>query len=149
MDSENNLQLQIAFATSSQTHLDQHFGSCQSLTIYSITPTGCKRLNSVEFPASQEGHNQQKIKARLDALAGCFAVYCLACGNPVRQQLLAQGTRVIIQPAGNLISELVEQIQNNWPGKVALRQQRQSNRKQDVDYFTQLAESEWEDSEWS
>lgn len=148
MDSENNLQLLFAFATSSQTHLDQHFGSCQSLTIYSVTPTGCKRLTSVEFPES-EGHNQQKINARLSALKGCFAVYCLACGNPVRQQLLAQGTRVIIQPEGNLISELVQQIQSNWPGEIALRQKRQTSRKQDADYFNHLAESEWEDSEWN
>ena len=138
--SENSLN--IAFATTNQTDLDQHFGSCQSLVIYSLTPDSYEQLQCIEFPYC-EGHNQQKINDRLAALSDCFAVYCLACGNPVRKQLLAQGTRVVIKSKEQPISELVQQIQSNWPGKIALRQQRQNSRKQDTDYLAQLADSEF------
>ncbi|MCW8995107.1 MAG: hypothetical protein OQK77_04750 [Psychromonas sp.] len=137
-------RLNIAFASSNQIHLDEHFGSCRQFIIYSLSPDASERLRTVQFIA-REGHNQQKINDRLMALQDCFAVYCLACGNPVRQQLLAQGTRVIIHPQIAEIDSLLPQIQANWPGEVARRQQRQTIKKQDADYFQQLADSEWDE----
>ena len=136
--------LNIAFATSNQTHLDEHFGSCRQLSIYSLSPNSREHLKTIEF-VPREGHNQQKINDRLAALQDCFAVYCLACGNPVRQQLLAQGTRVVIRSEAQLIDNLLSQIQANWPGKIALRQKRQTTRKQNADYLSELADSEWDE----
>lgn len=135
--------INIAFATSNGNELNEHFGSCMQLCIYNLTPTSNEHLTTVFFTPSDEGHNSQKIAERLATLTGCFAVYCLACGNPVRKQLLTQGTRVIIHPA-ELIHHLLTQIQSNWPGKIAQRQTRQRNRKQHHDYFTDLSDSEWE-----
>ena len=135
--------LNIAFATSDESTLDQHFGSCQQMSIYRLTPNSSEHIQTVIFKPSEEGHNQQKIRERLDALSDCFAVYCLACGNPVRQQLLIQGTRVVIH-SEDLIENILPQIQTNWPGKIALRQERQLSKKKDADYFSKLAESEWE-----
>jgi nitrogen fixation protein NifX len=135
--------LDIAFASSNETDLDEHFGSCHQLTIYRLTPDNSTYLESIKF-TTEQGHNQQKISDRLAALTNCFAVYCLACGNPVRQQLLAQGTRVVIHPHNQNIDKLITQIQTNWPGKIALRQTKQRSKKEDSDYFNKLAESEWE-----
>lgn len=135
--------LKIAFATNNQTDLNEHFGSCQQLSIYRLSPKHSKHLKSVNF-IGQDGHNQQKINDRLQALQDCFAVYCLACGNPVRQQLMANGVRVVVHPQAELIDNLISQIQTNWPGKIAQRQQQLANKKEDNDYFTNLADSEWD-----
>jgi nitrogen fixation protein NifX len=148
MNELTNDRLNIAFATDNQTHLNEHFGSCQKFTIYSLSPDSYEHLQTIDFMAC-EGHNQQKINDRLAALQDCFAVYCLACGNPVRQQLMANGIRVVIHPQPELIENIIPQIQASWPGKIASRQQRQTSRKKDADYFNQLADSEWEDSEWN
>ena len=139
----NTNSLNIAFATSNEKELDQHFGSCKQISIYRLTPDGSEHLNTVAFLPSAEGHNQQKITERLGALNDCFAVYCLACGNPVRKQLLKQGTRVVIHSEA-LIEHILPQIQANWPGEIARRQEQQLSKKQDADYFSKLAESEWE-----
>ena len=144
MDELTENRLNIAFATNNQTHLNDHFGSCQQLTIYSLSPESSEHLKTVDF-INVEGHNQQKINDRLAALQDCFAVYCLACGNPVRQQLMANGIRVVIHPQAELIEDLVAQIQANWPGKIALRQKRQTTRKQNADYLSELADSEWDE----
>jgi nitrogen fixation protein NifX len=136
-------KLKIAFATNNQTDLNEHFGSCQQLSIYSLSPAHSEHVKSVNFIA-QDGHNQQKINDRLQALQDCFAVYCLACGNPVRQQLMANGIRVVVHPQTELIDSLISQIQTNWPGKIAQRQQQQANKKEDNDYFASLADSEWD-----
>ena len=143
MDELTENRLNIAFATNNQTHLNEHFGSCQQLTIYSLSPECGEHLRTIDFMVC-EGHNQQKINDRLVALQDCFAVYCLACGNPVRQQLMANGIRVVIHPQAELIEDLVTHIQANWPGKIAQRQQRQTSKKQDADYFANLADSEWD-----
>jgi hypothetical protein len=70
-------------------------------------------------------------------------VYCLACGNPVRQQLLKQGIRVIIRPEKELIISAISKLQTHWPGTIANRQQRQIAKKTNVDYLSKLADSEW------
>jgi len=139
----NANSLNIAFTTSNEKELDQHFGSCKQISTYRLTPNSSEHLTTVAFLPSAEGHNQQKITERLGVLSDCFAVYCLACGNPVRKQLLAQGTRVVIHNL-DLIDNIVAQIQANWPGEVAQRQARQLRKKQDADYFDKLADSEWE-----
>lgn len=135
-------KLNIAFATNNQIHLNEHFGSCQQFAIYSLSQGSSEHLRTVDFIAI-EGHNQNKINDRLNTLQGCFAVYCLACGNPVRQQLMANGIRVVIHSQAALIEELLAQIQANWPGKIAQRQQRQKSKKEDADYFEKLADSKW------
>lgn len=140
-NSENSLL--IAFATSNNVDLDAHFGSCPAMSLYRLTPDGCEHIKSVEFTAV-EGHNQQKINDRLTILNGCFAVYCLACGNPVRKQLMAQGTRVVIYPEQSSIESVINHIHNNWPSQVALRQAKQREKKKQADYFETLTESEWE-----
>ena len=134
--------LNFAFATSNQIHLDEHLGKCQSLAIYSISPNSSEHINTV-YLSHDEGHNRQKIYERLTALRDCFVVYCLACGNPVRQQLLAQGTRVVVYSTTVTIEQLIAQIQANWPGKVALRQKRQLEKQQDANYLSNLEVSEW------
>jgi hypothetical protein len=57
---------------------------------------------------------------------------------------MTNGIRVVIHPQAELIDDLILQIQSNWPGKIALRQQRQVNKKQDSSYFEELADSEWD-----
>lgn len=136
--------LNIAFASNNGSDMDAHFGSCQRLAIYRVTPESSEHINTVAFLPAAQGHNLQKINERLAALGECFAVYCLACGTPVRKQLLTQGTRVVVQSQATAIENILPQIQANWPGKIALRQERQLSKKQDADYFSKLAESEWE-----
>jgi len=142
---ENSLD--IAFASSNEVDLDEHFGSCDQLTIYRLSPENSIYINSIQFNAGQaHDHNQQKTNERLNALSNCFAVYCLACGAPVRQQILTQGTRVVIYPKKVAINKLIAQIQANWPGEIALRQHHLHNKRQDTDYFHKLAESEWDET---
>lgn len=139
---ENSLN--IAFATSNERTLDEHFGSCHQLAIYRLTSNSSEHISTVTFAPSEAGHNQQKISERLASLENCFAVYCLACGNPVRKLLLAQGTRVVLHPQAELIENILPQIQANWPEAVARRQERRLSKKKDANYFSELAESEWE-----
>lgn len=136
--------INIAFATDNQTHVNQHLGSCRTLSIYGLSPDKAELQQVVEFTAVQ-GHNQQKIAARIKVLKDCFAVYCLACGDPVRKQLMANGIRVIKLEAPDHISQQIQQIQANWPGNIAFRQQRKQQSSEQR--FTELGDSDWQADE--
>ncbi|MEI6896315.1 MAG: NifB/NifX family molybdenum-iron cluster-binding protein [Psychromonas sp.] len=138
---ENSLL--IAFATSNEQQVNEHFGRCNKLTIYRLSTSSSEHIKTVNFNPSED-HHPQKTDDKLAALSDCFAVYCLACGNPVRHKLLTQGTRVVMLPHAQLIDTILSQIQENWPGEIALRQEKLSNKKKDADYFNKLAQSEWE-----
>lgn len=135
-------QLNIAFASHDNIKVDQHFGRSKQFYIYQLFPDQYRLLDRLPL-TSHSQDNQQKIAQRLQAISDCFAVYCLACGAPVRQQLLAQGTRVVVLPKTQRIDVLIEKIQQNWPGNIALRQHQYRDQQQKKQYFDQLAESQW------
>lgn len=139
----NELTLDIAFASNDEKNVNQHFGSCLYLTIYRLTRHDSEHLENISFELIKS-NNKQKISNRLKAIKNCFAVYSLGCGNPVRQQLLTQGTRTVIKEENQPIAEILKQIQGNWPGAIAIRQQQHLIKKQDKHYFEKLANSQWD-----
>ena len=54
--------------------VDQHFGSCASLLIYSVAPDRAELLQVTEFNVEQ-GHNQGKLDSRMAVIADCFVVF--------------------------------------------------------------------------
>jgi len=139
-------QLNIAFASHDNINVDQHFGRSEQFSIYQLSPNQHRLFDTLSL-ASHAQDKQQKIVQRLQAINHCFAVYCLACGAPVRQQLLAQGTRVVVLPETQRIDALIEKIQQNWPAHIALRQHQSRNQQQKKQYFAQLAESQWTETD--
>ena len=87
---EGKAGLRVAFASADHKRVDQHFGSCASLLIYSVAPDRAELLQVTEFNIEQ-GHNQGKLDSRMAVIADCFAVFCTAVGESVFRQLLAAG----------------------------------------------------------
>lgn len=140
--SNQEAQLHIAFATDDQILINQHLGSCQSLRIYGLSPGSAQLEQVVEFKPIK-GHSPQKIQARLKVLSHCFAVYCLACGDVVRKQLMQQGIRVIKLEHDTLINEQIQHIQQNWPTQLAQRLSR--TRQRSKQRFSEFEVSEWDE----
>lgn len=86
--------LKIAFATSDQRHVDQHFGSCERLAFYLVTQDDARFDGIAAFEKAAQDGNEDKLAARIDALSGCAAVYCRAIGASA----IAQVKRVGVQP---------------------------------------------------
>lgn len=86
--------LHVAFATSDQKHIDQHFGSCQGFAIYLVSKDETRFKEAIAFAPAREDGNEDKLKARIEALQGCAAIYCLAVGGSAIAQLKQAG----IQP---------------------------------------------------
>lgn len=135
--------LKVAFASGDHKRVDQHFGSCEALMVYGIAPDRAELLQVTEFRVEQ-GHSLAKLESRMEVIAGCFAVFCVAVGESVFRQLLAAGVRAIRVDSGTPISQLIRQLQQQWP-EGAESGRRQQRRERQDDRLAALAASDWDD----
>jgi nitrogen fixation protein NifX len=93
---DNNMEkaLKLAFATSDQKHINQHFGSCQSLAIYLLTRSELRFHEVIAFEQADQDGNEDKLAVRIKTLEGCAAVYCQAIGASA----IAQLKKIAVQP---------------------------------------------------
>jgi nitrogen fixation protein NifX len=59
-----------------------------------------------------------KVTSRIEVIDGCFAVYCNAVGEAVFRQLMTHGIRAIRVESGTPITELLRQLQDQWPQRI-------------------------------
>ena len=140
---EGKAGLTVAFASADHKRVDQHFGSCASLLIYSVAPDRAELLQVTEFNIEQ-GHNQGKLDSRMAVISDCFAVFCTAVGESVFRQLLATGIRGIRVDSGTPISTLIRQLQQQWPTPEEAPR-RLSRAARDPARLDALAHSSWKD----
>lgn len=137
------MQLRVAFASGDRRTVDQHFGAAEGFVIYSVDGERAQLVQAAEFePESMDG-NESKLPAKIDALAGCAAVFCLAVGASAVRQLIARGIQPIRLEAPEAIDAVLGQIRTGiraggvpWIDK-ALGQAKDAGR------FERMAEEGW------
>ncbi len=139
--------LQIAFATDDLRHVNQHFGAARSFAIYAVDEEHAKLIEAAQFGAQQQDHNEDKLRAKLDMLRHCAAVYCQAVGSSAIRQLLAAGIQPlkvdVNTPITRLIGDLQAQLRLSsppwWVKAMAGRQEHDLNR------FARMAAEDWDE----
>lgn len=87
--------LKVAFATSDQKHVDQHFGTCTNLAIFLVNRDAVHFHQTVGFGEAAMDGNEDKLAVRVKALKDCAAVYCRAVGASAIGQLQQAGVQPI------------------------------------------------------
>lgn len=111
-DKEEQVGLNIAFATTNMETVNQHFGSAQQFAIYCVDPEQASLQEAAEFGKLAQDGNEDKLEAKLDMLKGCSAVYCQAVGSSAVRQLMMRGVQPIKVVEGAVISDLIESLQD-------------------------------------
>ncbi|WP_319529236.1 NifB/NifX family molybdenum-iron cluster-binding protein [uncultured Cohaesibacter sp.] len=86
--------LKVAFATTDQKHVDQHFGTCEFLAIYLVTRDEVHFHQTIGFEKALMDGTEDKLDIRIKALEDCAAVYCRAVGASAITQL----KKIRVQP---------------------------------------------------
>jgi nitrogen fixation protein NifX len=138
--------LKLAFATADRTRVDQHFGAATGFAIYVLDGERAKLVEVAEFPEEQMDGNENKLAAKIAALQGCAAVYCLAVGGSAVRQLLASGIQPVRLEASESIDFLLAQVRRAvrdggvpWIDKAIRRQGG------DAERFERMAEEGWQE----
>ena len=137
--------LQVAFATDDRQRVNQHFGASLGFAIYRLDGERAALVSVAEFDEEAMDGNENKLAAKIAALSGCAAVYCLAVGGSAVRQLLAAGVQPIRleEEAGieRLLGELQRAVREGgvpWIDK-ALRTNKDAGR------FERMAEEGWQE----
>ena len=137
--------LRVAFASDDRATVNQHFGAALGFAIYAVDHDQAQLVELVEFAAEDMDGNENKLPARIAALAGCAAVYCLAVGASAVRQLLAAGVQPLRLEQATEIDPLLARIRLALQeGGVAwidkhIKQSRNEER------FSRMAEENWEE----
>ncbi len=102
--------LKVAFATADRERVNQHFGAATRFTIYSMDGERAKLVEVAEFPEEAMDGNEGKLSAKIAALDGCAAVYCLAVGGSAVRQLMASGIQPVRLDEVVFIDALLTQL---------------------------------------
>lgn len=132
--------LKIAFATDDGQQVNQHFGTTSSLAIYGVQPDSFRLLEAAEFDDQIHQQTDDKLKAKLDFLDGCIAVYCRACGASAVKQLIEKQVQPLKVVDDVLIKNLIKAFQrelsegpSSWLAKAIDRQRSFSEFDKDSD----------------
>ncbi|MCG8608990.1 MAG: NifB/NifX family molybdenum-iron cluster-binding protein [Pseudomonadales bacterium] len=137
--------LKIAFASTDRVHVDQHFGSAKSFSIYAVNPDTHHLITVSEFGDLEQDGNEDKLLVKFQLLEGCAAVYCRACGASAVRQLMTIGIQPVKVSEGALIDDLIATIQqelkdgpSSWLAKAMTR-----NRPVDGGRFDDMEQEGW------
>ncbi|MDI6750815.1 MAG: NifB/NifX family molybdenum-iron cluster-binding protein [Rhodocyclaceae bacterium] len=137
--------LKVAFATADRAHVDQHFGTASGFAIYRLDGERAQLVEIAEFAEESMDGNEGKLAAKIAALSGCAAVYCLAVGGSAVRQLLAAGIQPLRLDAAESIEELLAKL------RAAVRDggvpwiDKALKKEADADRFVRMVEEGWQE----
>lgn len=137
--------LKVAFATADRAHVDQHFGTASGFAIYRLDGERAQLVEIAEFAEESMDGNEGKLAAKIAALSGCAAVYCLAVGGSAVRQLLAAGIQPLRFDAAESIEELLAKL------RAAVRDggvpwiDKALKREADADRFVRMVKEGWQE----
>ncbi|WIM06089.1 MAG: NifB/NifX family molybdenum-iron cluster-binding protein [Candidatus Nitricoxidivorans perseverans] len=133
----------VAFATDDRVSVNQHFGAATGFAIYALDAGRASLVQVVGFPEEAMDGNEHKLDAKIDALSGCAAVYCLAVGGSAVRRLLAGGIQPVRMDGEAAIEPILHQL------RAAIRDggipwvDKHVNR--DMNRFDRMAEEGWQE----
>lgn len=137
--------LKVAFASKDRTTVDQHFGAAEGFVIYAVDAAHARLITVAEFAPEGMDGNENKLAARIETLAGCTAVFCLAVGGSAVRQLMAAGILPLRldEPAAidGLLASVRAGIEHGgipWIDKAL-------HRHEDASRFERMAEEGWQE----
>lgn len=139
--------LKVAFASTDRATVNQHFGAAEGFVIYTLDGERARLVEVTEFAAESMDGNENKLPAKVQALAGCAAVYCLAAGASAVRQLLAAGVQPMRldneEPIEPILDRLRTAIRDGgiaWVDKAT-----RSRRGEDDGRFDRMADEGWQE----
>jgi nitrogen fixation protein NifX len=137
--------LQVAFATDDRVRVNQHFGASVGFAIFALDGERAKLVSVAEFAEESMDGNENKLPAKIAALSGCAAVYCLAVGGSAVRQLIAAGVQPIRLEEETNIERLLGELQKAVREGGVPWVEKALNRDKDAGRFDRMAEEGWQE----
>ena len=115
---DKGLSMKVAFASTDKVHIDEHFGRAEEFYVWTIGPEAAEFSGVIQVKAEDdmEGHSDDKIEARGEALAECALVYVGEIGGPAAARLVAKKIHPLKSKTKEPITEVVAKLQEVLKG---------------------------------
>jgi nitrogen fixation protein NifX len=106
--------VRVAIATRDMKGLNAHFGSAPRFAVYDVTKDGWDFVEAVAFDdnsdesGAHKSEGEDRITPKVEALAGCHLLFCLAIGGPSAAKVVAARIHPIKTPQAAPIPEVLE-----------------------------------------
>jgi nitrogen fixation protein NifX len=137
--------LKVAFATDDRSHVNQHFGAAVGFAIYALDGARARLVEVAEFAAESMDGNENKLPAKIAALEGCAAVYCLAVGGSAVRQLIARGIQPVRLEQDTGIDALLNDVRRAIRSGGVAWVDKALKRDQDLGRFARMADEGWQE----
>ncbi|MGE4544814.1 MAG: nitrogen fixation protein NifX [Pedobacter sp.] len=107
--------MKVAFATSDNETIDQHFGLATKFAVWEITTDKASFSGMAEIEATTE-YEDDKIDARLKVLDHCTIIYVTQIGGPAAARLVANKIHPVKSKGNEKIEEVVNKLQQVLQG---------------------------------
>jgi nitrogen fixation protein NifX len=101
--------MKVAFTSSDGRTIDQHFGMASEYCIWEIGPDSAEPLGKVS-PLITSSDEEDKTRARANAVAECAIVYTLQIGGPAAAKLVARKVHPmktgVVVPIADVVAKL-------------------------------------------
>jgi nitrogen fixation protein NifX len=102
--------MKIAFTSSDGRTIDQHFGQASEYCIWEVGPERAEFLTKVS-PLITEGDEEDRTRARANAVAECAIVCTVQIGGPAAAKLVARKIHPMKTATEVPIAEMVAKLQ--------------------------------------
>jgi nitrogen fixation protein NifX len=137
--------LRVAFATDDRVRVNQHFGASVGFAIFALDGERAKLVSVAEFAEESMDGNENKLPAKIAALSGCAAVYCLAVGGSAVRQLIAGGVQPIRLEEEISIERLLADLQKAVREGGVPWVEKALGRDKDAGRFDRMAAEGWQE----
>ena len=109
--------VRVAIATNDMKSLNAHFGSANRFAVYDVSKDGWTFVEALAFDdvTEQSGLHKtdgdDRITPKVEALAGCHLLFCLAIGGPAAAKVVRAGVHPIKKPGGGSAREVLAELQ--------------------------------------
>ncbi|MBI4825233.1 MAG: nitrogen fixation protein NifX [Nitrospirae bacterium] len=121
--------MKVAFATTDEINVDEHFGRAGMFVIYELMKDGYKFLETRRFAEGRDAEiegtkglgqiHDDRVQAKVDKLADCKIIYLTEIGGPSAARLVKKGIMPIkIKEAASIeesMNRLFETVKGSPP----------------------------------
>lgn len=122
--------MKVAFATTDEVNVDEHFGRAGMFAVYDISPEGCTfietrkfaergRDKAVEESRENEVEHDNVMQAKVAKLADCKLIYFTNIGGPSAARLVNKGVMPVkvkeVVPIEQELERILDTIRNSPP----------------------------------
>ena len=106
--------IRVAIATQDMKSLNAHFGSARKFAIYDVSKTGWNLVETVAFETVSDergkhaADGEDRITPKVEALAGCHLLFCLAIGGPSAAKVVGAKIHPIKMAGGQSLEVVLE-----------------------------------------